>query len=159
MFYFERFRLNVKISVYSIFIWILNNERSKKLVCSNHCASLSLASIHLQIEAWSSAFFHSLRPFLQKHSIIINTAENTPSQEKQSQWSLKVKKKKKIMCSKIQHRKSDDRFWQETSLFFVYFNEASMISSMCCCCHQAGQKKYYNLTGSLTSRGKPQDWC
>lgn len=32
----------------------------------------SLASIHLQIEAaWSLAFFHSLRPFLQKHSIII----------------------------------------------------------------------------------------
>ena len=100
MFYFERFRLNVKISVYSIFIWILNNERSKKLVCSNHCASLSLASIHLQIEAWSSAFFHSLRPFLQKHSIIINTAENTPSQEKQSQWSLKVKKNCRIAQSK-----------------------------------------------------------
>ena len=157
MFYFERFRLNVKISVYSIFIWILNNERSKKLVCSNHCASLSLASIHLQIEAWSSAFFHSLRPFLQKHSIIIiNTAENTPSQEKQSQWSFKVKKKSCAVKFNTASQMTDSG---RKHHFFVYFNEASMISSMCCCCHQADQKKYYNLTGSLTSRGKPQDWC
>ena len=88
------------------------------MVCSNHCASLSLLpcfnsssnrsliiGILPQFETFSSKAQHHHHQHSWKYTIT-GKAE-----------SMIFQSEKKIMCSKIQHRKSDDRFWQETSLF------------------------------------------